>query len=103
MRSNLERSRGLVFSEAVSIRLSQALGKTAAHALTEKLSATAIDEGKTLREVMAADAEVSRAIPATELAGLFDPAHGFGASAQVIDRVLAQWRLVRATSLERAP
>jgi 3-carboxy-cis,cis-muconate cycloisomerase len=103
MRSNLERSRGLVFSESVSIRLSRALGKGAAHALTEKLAATALREDKTLLEVLAADADVSRAVPAKELAALFDPSRGFGGSAQVIERVVAQWRRVRATSLETAP
>jgi 3-carboxy-cis,cis-muconate cycloisomerase len=102
MRTNLERSGGLVFSEAVSIRLSQSLGKSAAHALIEKLSA-AVREGKTLLEVMAQDAEVSRAISPKELPGLFDPARAFGASTEVIERVLAQWRQVRSTSLETAP
>jgi 3-carboxy-cis,cis-muconate cycloisomerase len=103
MRGNLERSRGLVFSEAVSIRLSRALGKSAAHSLTEKLAATAVREGKTLPEVMAADADVSRAVPANELAALFDPSRGFGGSAQVIQRVVVEWRRIRATSLETAP
>ena len=35
MAANLERTQGLVFSEAVSVRLAQALGKSAAHTLTE--------------------------------------------------------------------
>lgn len=103
MRTNLERSRGLVFSEAVSIRLSRALGKSVAHSLTEKLSAAAMGQGKTLLEVMRADPEVSIAIPANELVDLFDPRRGFGAAPQVIERVLARWREVRATSRETAP
>jgi 3-carboxy-cis,cis-muconate cycloisomerase len=103
MSANLEHSRGLVFSEAVSIRLSAALGKGAAHSLTEKLSATAIKEGKTLLEVLRADPAVAGAIPASELAGLFDPQRGFGAAPEMIGRVLARWRQVRATSLGTAP
>jgi 3-carboxy-cis,cis-muconate cycloisomerase len=97
MRANLERSRGLVFSEAVSVRLSRVLGKSAAHSLTERLSAEAMDEGKTLLEVMRADPEVAAAIPAHELSGLFDPQRGFGAAPETIDRVLARWRQARAT------
>jgi 3-carboxy-cis,cis-muconate cycloisomerase len=97
MRANLERSRGLVFSEAVSVRLSRVLGKSAAHSLTERLSAEAMDEGKTLLEVMRADPEVAAAIPAHELSGLFDPQRGFGAAPETINRVLARWRQARAT------
>src|SRR5258705_14020987 len=47
MRANLERSHGLVYSENVSVALSRALGKQAAHALTEKLCEIALREGKT--------------------------------------------------------
>jgi 3-carboxy-cis,cis-muconate cycloisomerase len=98
MSANLERSRGLVFSEAVSIRLSRALGKGAAHALTEKLSAIAVTEGKRLLDVLRADSVVAGAIPASELAQLFDPYRAFGGAPEVIGRVLAQWTNVRATS-----
>jgi 3-carboxy-cis,cis-muconate cycloisomerase len=103
MRSNLERSRGLVFSEAVSIRLSSVLGKSAAHALTEKLTATALREAKTLLEVMTADVDAARAVPPKELAGLFDPSRGFDGAGQAIQRVLHEWRRSRTTSPERAP
>jgi 3-carboxy-cis,cis-muconate cycloisomerase len=97
MSANLERSRGLVFSEAVSMRLSGELGKSAAHSLTERLSATAMREGKTLLEVLRADPAVADAISPSELVGLFDPQRGFGAAPGVIERVLARWRQVRVT------
>jgi len=100
MRANLERSRGLVFSEAVAIRLSHRLGKAAAHALTEKLCANALDQGKTLLEAMRADPEVARAIPAEEMPALFEPENCFGASAQMIERVLERWSAVRTTLTE---
>jgi 3-carboxy-cis,cis-muconate cycloisomerase len=103
MSANLERSRGLVFSEAVSIRLSRTLGKGAAHSLTERLSTTAIKEGKTLLEVLRADPAVIGAVPASELAGLFDAQRGFGAAPEVIGRVLVRWRQLRATSPGTAP
>jgi 3-carboxy-cis,cis-muconate cycloisomerase len=103
MSTNLERSRGLVFSEAVSMRLSAALGKGAAHSLIEKLSAAALNDGKTLLEVLRSDPTVAAAIPSSELAPLFDPQRGFGAAPEVIARVLARWRQVRATSPGTAP
>ena len=91
MRANLERSRGLVFSESVSVRLSRALGKQAAHALTEKLCETAVREGRNLIDVMRADPQASAVVDAKELAELFNPENCFGASAQMIERALADW------------
>lgn len=92
MRANLERTQGLVFSEAVSLRLAQALGKSAAHALTEKLCARAARDGKHLLEIMKADTEVARLVPAAELEALFDAKRAFGSALQMIDRALATWR-----------
>jgi 3-carboxy-cis,cis-muconate cycloisomerase len=97
MRGNLERTRGLVFSEAVAVRLARALGKSAAHQLTEKLCAQALREGKALADVLRADAEAARAIPAQELADLFDAEKAFGSAPSMIARTLAEWRAVRST------
>lgn len=91
MRANLERSRGLVYSENVSLHLSRTLGKQAAHALTEKLCQTAVREDKTLAEVLRADPQASGAIDAKESAQLFEPENCFGASAAMIERALADW------------
>lgn len=90
MRANLERTQGLVFSEAVSVRLAQALGKSAAHALTEKLCARAVHEKTHLREVMRADAEVARLLP--DLEKLFEAKDAYGSAHAMIDRALATWR-----------
>lgn len=92
MRANLERTQGLVFSEAVSLRLAQTLGKAAAHALTERLCAQAMREARHLREVLRHDDEVMRALPPAELDALFDARHAFGAAGSMIDRALATWR-----------
>lgn len=91
MRANLQRSRGLVYSENVALYLSRALGKQAAHALTEKLCQTAVREKKTLAEVLRADPQASGALDAKALAQLFEPESCFGASAAMIERALADW------------
>jgi 3-carboxy-cis,cis-muconate cycloisomerase len=98
MRANLERSRGLVYSEAVSLRLSEEVGKTAAHQLTERLCEHAIREDSSLLEVMRADPEIAKLIPERELARLFDPESCFGSAGAMIERVLAQWAQAGATS-----
>jgi 3-carboxy-cis,cis-muconate cycloisomerase len=92
MAANLERTQGLVFSEALALRLGQALGKSAAHALTEKLCARAVQEGMHLREAMLLDPEIGRLVPAAELDELFDARRSFGSAQPMIDRVLATWR-----------
>jgi 3-carboxy-cis,cis-muconate cycloisomerase len=92
MAENLERTQGLVFSEAVALRLAQSLGKSAAHALTQKLCARAVEERKHLREVMRLDPEAAKIVPAAELDALFDAKRSFGSAQPMIDRVLATWR-----------
>ena len=92
MQANIDRSRGLVYSEAVSVRLSASLGKAASHALAEKLCAQAVRQGITLREALDRDPEAAKIIPAAERAGLFDPTSGYGSAQAMIDRALARWQ-----------
>lgn len=92
MQTNINRSQGLVYSEAVSIRLSAALGKAAAHALTEKLCTDAVRQVITLREALDRDVEASRIVPEAERARLFDPASGYGSAQAMIERALALWQ-----------
>ena len=96
MRANLARTRGLVYSEAVALRLSRAIGKQAAHALVERLCAEAVRRDASLEDVMRADPETMRIVPAKDLADLFRPEVAFGAAASMIDSVLAEWRTSRA-------
>jgi 3-carboxy-cis,cis-muconate cycloisomerase len=90
MRANLERSRGLVYSENVALHLAGRLGKQAAHALTEQLCERAVREGKPLADVLRAD-PAGRAMGAKELEALFDPESCYGAAPAMIERVLAEW------------
>ncbi len=90
MRANLDRARGLVFSENVSLQLSRSLGKQAAHALTEKLCETAVREGKTLAETLRAD-PAGKAMGDQALAALFDPEKCYGSAPAMIERALAEW------------
>lgn len=96
MRANLERTRGLIFAEQVAVRLAAALGKAAAHALTERLCAQALAEGTTLAEALAGDARAAAIIPPEERARLFDPRAALGAAPAMIERVLALWEKAAA-------
>jgi 3-carboxy-cis,cis-muconate cycloisomerase len=88
MRTNLERSPGLVFSEALALRLSRPLA--------DRLCKQALREQKHLRDVMKADAEVCAHMKAAEIEALLDPQHTLGAAAAMIERVLADWQAKRA-------
>jgi len=96
MRANLERSRGLVFSENVALHLSRTLGKQAAHALTEKLCEKATREGRSLEDVLRADAQAGKDLDANALAALFDPESCYGSAAAMIERALAEWSKLSA-------
>jgi len=78
MQRNIDAQHGLVFAEAVSMRLAQHAGKAAAHALVERLSQEAVKSGRHLRELtmeaLAADPAWRAQVGAGEVAGLFDSA-----------------------------
>jgi 3-carboxy-cis,cis-muconate cycloisomerase len=88
MRANLERSQGLVFSEAVALRLSRALA--------DRLCEQAVREKSHLLDVMRQNAEVGAHMKASDIEALFDAKRSFGAAAAMIERVLADWQAARA-------
>ena len=96
MRTNLDRSLGLVYSEAASVRLSAALGKAAAHAKMEELSSVAASSKRNLLEVMRSDAVIGRHIDAAELEALFRPESTFGAAGEMLDGALVEWTRARS-------
>lgn len=92
MRANLDATNGLLMAEAVTMRLGVELGRMAAHHRVEAACRRAVAERKHLREVLAADAEVSARLGATELDRLFDPLGYIGVAPELVDRVLAARR-----------
>jgi 3-carboxy-cis,cis-muconate cycloisomerase len=90
MRFNLERTRGLAYSEAVSLRLSRPVA--------ERLCEQAVREGRGLLEVMRADPEVAKLLGQKEIEALFDAQRAFGAAPAMIERVLADWTSARESA-----
>jgi 3-carboxy-cis,cis-muconate cycloisomerase len=95
MGANLERSRGLVYSENVALRLARTLGKQAAHALTEALCEAAAREGKSLEAALRADARAVAALGGEDISALFLPQSGYGSAPAMIERALAGWAQAR--------
>jgi 3-carboxy-cis,cis-muconate cycloisomerase len=88
MQQNLELTRGLIYSEAVAAALAAHTGKGAGHEVLEAASRKAIADSKHLREVLAADPEVTRHLDPAELNRLFDPLGYTGAAGHFIDRAI---------------
>ena len=90
MQRNIERTNGLVFSEALSLGLSRPVA--------ERLCAQAAREGRDVLEVARADAEVKKLLKKTDLDALFNAQTQFGGAAAMIERVLADWATSRETA-----
>jgi 3-carboxy-cis,cis-muconate cycloisomerase len=90
MAANLERTNGLVFSEALALRVSRPIA--------DRLCERALREGRHLLEVARADADVRKLLKEEELEALFEPQTQFGAAPAMIERVLAEWATARETA-----
>jgi 3-carboxy-cis,cis-muconate cycloisomerase len=93
MRTNLDLTHGLILGEAVMLALGADLGRLQAHHVVEAASRQAVQENKTLHDVLAQDAAVLRIWGATapqRLSALLDPTHYLGDAGAAVDRVLAE-------------
>jgi 3-carboxy-cis,cis-muconate cycloisomerase len=77
MRQNLELTQGLVMAEAVTTSLTDSLGRGAAHDLVERGCRQAVEEGRTLADVLAGTTEVP------------DPTSYLGVAGELVERALA--------------
>jgi 3-carboxy-cis,cis-muconate cycloisomerase len=88
MRSNLDATHGLIMAEAVTFALADKIGKSDAHHLIEAASKRTVAEKKHLREILAADSQVTVHLTPEKIAALFEPMAYQGASQALIDRLL---------------
>jgi len=89
MRRNLDRSGGVVLSEAVMMALATKMGRDQAHALTLRISREALQRGVAFREAVAAHPEVRRRLTARQIAAALDYRNSLGLAGYFVDRVLA--------------
>ena len=89
MTENLNAAHGLMMAECVAMVLAKKIGRAAAHELVERASHQAIDTGKSFREVLLGDAEISKNFSAADIDRSLDPKQYTGAAREMIDRVLA--------------
>jgi 3-carboxy-cis,cis-muconate cycloisomerase len=90
MRRNLDLLHGVALAEAVAMRLSEAIGRPAAHRLLEEASRGALERKINLLTALKEDETVTQTISHDELEKLLDPARYLGSTDIFIDQVLAR-------------
>jgi 3-carboxy-cis,cis-muconate cycloisomerase len=91
MLRNLDRSGGVVLSEAVMMALAPKMGRDAAHALTLRISREALERNVAFREAVAVHPEVRRHLTAREIGAALDYRNSLGLAGHFVDRVLAEY------------
>jgi 3-carboxy-cis,cis-muconate cycloisomerase len=94
--ANLAMTRGLVLGESVMLALGASIGRLRAHELVEHASREAVGSGRTLREVLGDNPDVTRVLGNEQLDALFDPANYSGQARQFVDAVLECYRSSRS-------
>lgn len=94
--ANLGSTNGLILAEAVMLALGESMGRQQAHRFVERASQQAVATGRSLRDVLAEDAEVTSRLDAARLDALFDPANYAGRAHAFVDAVLEAFRASRA-------
>ncbi|WP_321931122.1 3-carboxy-cis,cis-muconate cycloisomerase [Paraburkholderia guartelaensis] len=89
--ANLDITHGLILGEAVMLALGDQIGRLDAHHLVEHASKSAVQSGRTLYEVLAAEPAVTRHLDEARLKALLDPANYVGQAHAFVDAVLASY------------
>ena len=95
-RANIERRQGLLSSEAVMLALATDLGRQTAHRLVSEAARSVQEAGGTLREAVLRDDRIRGHLSAERLDALFDLEQQVGLCRELVDRVVAAARRVRA-------
>jgi 3-carboxy-cis,cis-muconate cycloisomerase len=88
MRRNLDMTQGLIVAEAVMMGLAPHLGRQQAHDVVYAACRTALEQGGSLLDALAADAVVTAALPAERLRALCDPANYLGVAPAMVDAIV---------------
>ncbi|KAL4801200.1 L-Aspartase-like protein, partial [Aspergillus unguis] len=88
MSRNLHSTRGLIVGEAVMMGLAPVLGRNKAHDVVYEACKTAIEEDRSLLNVLQQNPDLTETLPIERLAALCDPLQYLGASQQMVDAVV---------------
>ena len=92
MQANLDAQRGYVLAEPAMLALAQRVGKHRAHDLVHRAALAGQEAGVTLAEALAADAEITAALPTAELTELLEVERALGTCGATVDAIVARGR-----------
>jgi len=88
MKQNLAISNGLIVAEAVMMQMAPFIGRQQAHDLVYAACRAVNEEGGTLADALARDAEICKHFDRAALERMTDPANYLGLAPAMVDRVL---------------
>ena len=90
MRANLEATHGLIFAEAVTMALTDRLGKMPAHMLVEAACKKAIADRRHLKEILLEERGLHGYLTPADLESLFDVRNYLGSAEEFVRGILTQ-------------
>ncbi|MBS6955791.1 MAG: adenylosuccinate lyase family protein [Enterocloster asparagiformis] len=87
IRDNMEILGGLIFSEALMMRLADSFGRMEAHELVHELAMAAIEQKRKLRELVLEDSRIMAHLTEAELEQLMCPERYIGLAERFVDQV----------------
>ena len=88
MRANLDITSGLIVSEAVMMELAPHMGRQVAHDVVYDACRDAVQQNKSLYEILSKMAQITDALPDEEIRAMCDPANYTGLAGEMVDRML---------------
>ncbi len=89
MRQNLDSTGGLIVAEAVMMGLAPALGRNEAHDVVYAACRVALEQKRTLADVLKANDDVTRLVSLAQIDAMCEPTNYLGCAAQMVDKALA--------------
>jgi 3-carboxy-cis,cis-muconate cycloisomerase len=91
LRTNLDRTRGLIAAEQVMMTLAPHIGRHHAHDVVGNACRSAVSSHISLAEALARDPAVTSLLTAEQIASAADPGRYTGQASEEVDRVLLAW------------
>jgi len=99
MRANLDLSGGLIMAEALTLALSEPLGRSTARQIVQEACDQARTAGSSLRQAAHDDPRISAAMSPDAIEQALDPSAYLGSADMLLDRALASYREVAGREL----
>lgn len=90
IKRNLELLGGLVYAEALMMRLSQDYGRLQAHEIIYELAQQAISENRSFRRLLLEDPRTAAKLTEADLDQIMDPEHYIGLSTYFVDAIVGK-------------